>query len=90
MSRRDTLAIISQQSLSQEPVHRTRLTKSRAISASLVKRAEVAGCKAIVFTVDVPVLGRRERDVRNQFKLPDDISEVSFVKNPGLRLSRKI
>jgi 4-hydroxymandelate oxidase len=42
-----------------------------------VKRAEVAGCKAIVVTVDVPVLGRRERDVRNQFTLPDDFS----VKN---------
>jgi len=53
------------------------LFKDRAISASLVKRAEVAGCKAIVFTVDVPLLGRRERDVRNQFKLPDDLS----VKN---------
>ena len=52
--------------------------KDRAISASLVKRAEVAGCKAIVFTVDVPLLGRRERDVRNRFKLPDDLS----VKNP--------
>jgi isopentenyl diphosphate isomerase/L-lactate dehydrogenase-like FMN-dependent dehydrogenase len=51
--------------------------KDRTISASLVKRAEVAGCKAIVFTVDVPLLGRRERDVRNQFKLPDDLS----VKN---------
>ena len=51
--------------------------KDRAISASLVKRAEVAGCKAIVFTVDLPLLGRRERDVRNQFKLPDDFS----VKN---------
>jgi (S)-2-hydroxy-acid oxidase len=43
----------------------------------LVKRAEVAGCKAIVFTVDEPLLGRRERDVRNRFKLPDDLS----VKN---------
>ncbi len=51
--------------------------KDRATSASLVKRAEVAGCKAIVFTVDVPLLGRRERDVRNQFKLPNDLS----VKN---------
>ena len=47
--------------------------KDRAISASLVKRAEVAGCKAIVFTVDAPLRGRRERDVRNQFKLPDDL-----------------
>jgi 4-hydroxymandelate oxidase len=51
--------------------------KDRAISTSLVNRAEVAGCKAIVITVDVPLLGRRERDLRNQFKMPDDIS----VKN---------
>jgi 4-hydroxymandelate oxidase len=58
--------------------------KDRAISASLVKRAEVAGCKAIVFTVDVPLLGRRERDVRNQFKLPDDLSVKNLLPE-GLR-----
>jgi isopentenyl diphosphate isomerase/L-lactate dehydrogenase-like FMN-dependent dehydrogenase len=51
--------------------------KDRAISASSVKRAEVAGCKATVFTVDVPLLGRRERDVRNQFKLPADHSGLA-------------
>ena len=55
------------------------LFKDRAISASLVKRAEVAGCKAIVFTVDVPLLGRRERDVRNQLNLPDDLSVKSLL-----------
>jgi 4-hydroxymandelate oxidase len=48
--------------------------KDRAISASLVKRAEVAGCKAIVFTVDAQLLGRRERDVRNRFALPEHLS----------------
>jgi 4-hydroxymandelate oxidase len=53
--------------------------KDRAISASLVKRAEVAGCRAIVFTVDVPLLGRRERDVRNQFKFLDDISAKNLL-----------
>src|SRR6202023_2052711 len=51
--------------------------KDRAISASLVKRAEVAGCRAVVFTVDAPLRGRRERDIRNQFKVLDDLS----VKN---------
>jgi 4-hydroxymandelate oxidase len=60
--------------------------KDRAMSASLVKRAEVAGCKAIVFTVDVPLLGRRERDVRNQFKLPDDHS-VKNLLPAGLQAS---
>jgi 4-hydroxymandelate oxidase len=48
--------------------------KDRAISATLVKRAEASGCKAIVLTVDAPLLGRRERDVRNRFKIPNDFS----------------
>ncbi|MET8528024.1 alpha-hydroxy acid oxidase [Micromonospora sp. NPDC005172] len=33
----------------------------------VVKRAESAGCQAIVVTVDSPVFGRRERDLRNGF-----------------------
>lgn len=48
--------------------------KDREISASLVQRAEAAGCKAVVLTVDVPVLGKRERDVRNRFTLPEHLS----------------
>jgi isopentenyl diphosphate isomerase/L-lactate dehydrogenase-like FMN-dependent dehydrogenase len=51
--------------------------KDRGISASLVKRAEAAGCKAIVLTVDVPILGKRERGMRNPFTLPEHLS----VKN---------
>ncbi|MBF9133206.1 alpha-hydroxy-acid oxidizing protein [Plantactinospora sp. S1510] len=34
---------------------------------SVVKRAEAAGCRALVVTVDSPVFGRRERDLRNGF-----------------------
>jgi 4-hydroxymandelate oxidase len=48
--------------------------KDRAITASLVQRAETAGCKALVLTVDVPVPGKRERDVRNRFTLPEHLS----------------
>ncbi|MED6124295.1 Peroxisomal (S)-2-hydroxy-acid oxidase glo5 [Stylosanthes scabra] len=36
----------------------------------LVKRAEKAGFKAIVLTVDRPVLGRKEGDIKNRFRLP--------------------
>jgi len=39
-------------------------------SRSLVQRAEAAGYRAIVLTVDLPVLGRRERDVRLGFEMP--------------------
>ncbi len=33
----------------------------------LVKRAEAAGYRAIVLTVDLPVMSKRERDIRNDF-----------------------
>ncbi|MGC5032789.1 alpha-hydroxy acid oxidase [Micromonospora sp. DT229] len=36
-------------------------------TASVVRRAEAAGCTALVVTVDSPVFGRRERDLRHRF-----------------------
>jgi 4-hydroxymandelate oxidase len=39
-------------------------------SRTLVERAEAAGYRALMLTVDLPVLGRRERDVRSGFQLP--------------------
>ncbi len=44
--------------------------KDRAATEALVHRVEAAGVKAIVVTVDAPLLGRRERDVKNRFALP--------------------
>jgi 4-hydroxymandelate oxidase len=41
-----------------------------AYSRSLVERAEAAGFSALVLTVDLPVLGRRERDVRTGVEMP--------------------
>lgn len=40
------------------------------VAARLVRRAEVAGYRAIVLTVDLPVLGNRERDRRNHVTIP--------------------
>ncbi len=51
--------------------------KDREATAGLIHRAEAAGCKALVVTVDAPLWGRRERDVRNRFQLPEGLS----VKN---------
>jgi 4-hydroxymandelate oxidase len=45
----------------------------RGLTKALVERAEASGMKAVVVTVDAPVLGRRERDLRNRFHLPDGI-----------------
>uniref|UniRef100_A0A453B3A0 (S)-2-hydroxy-acid oxidase n=2 Tax=Aegilops tauschii subsp. strangulata TaxID=200361 RepID=A0A453B3A0_AEGTS len=44
--------------------------KNRDISATLVRRAESHGFKAIVLTVDTPMLGRREADIRNKMVAP--------------------
>ena len=44
--------------------------RDRKASEGLIRRAEAAGCEALVLTVDAPRLGRRERDVRNRFHLP--------------------
>lgn len=45
----------------------------RGLTKALVERAEACGMKAVVLTVDAPVLGRRERDLRNRFHLPSGV-----------------
>ncbi|XP_050380158.1 peroxisomal (S)-2-hydroxyacid oxidase GLO4 [Argentina anserina] len=44
--------------------------RRRDISAQMVQRAEKNGYKAIVLTVDVPRLGRREADIKNKMVAP--------------------
>ncbi len=44
--------------------------RDREASAGLLRRAQAAGFRAVVWTVDVPVLGRRHRDTRSGFVLP--------------------
>jgi L-lactate dehydrogenase (cytochrome) len=44
--------------------------KSEEVVQSLVTRAKAAGYEALVVTVDVPVVGKRERDLRNGMSLP--------------------
>lgn len=53
--------------------------KERSITRELVSRAEKAGYKAIVVTVDSPVLGKRFRDVRNNFQLPAELKMGNFA-----------
>ena len=53
-----------------------------------MQRAKAAGCKNLVFTVDLPVLGERYRDVRNGLSGGTDfIGSVKrawdFIKHPG-------
>jgi 4-hydroxymandelate oxidase len=52
--------------------------KDRAMTQELIARAEGCGYRALVLTVDTPLLGRRYRDVRNGFVLPEGISMKNF------------
>jgi 4-hydroxymandelate oxidase len=52
----------------------------RADTERLVGRAHRAGYRAIVLTVDAPILGRRERDERNRFEVP-----AGFTAHPATR-----
>ncbi|MFD3622700.1 alpha-hydroxy acid oxidase [Streptomyces sp. NPDC058676] len=53
--------------------------RDRALSFDLVRRAEEAGCAAVMLTVDVPWMGRRLRDMRNGFALPDDVVAANLT-----------
>jgi 4-hydroxymandelate oxidase len=53
--------------------------KDRGITRALVERAESAGYDALVLTVDTPYLGRRLRDVRNGFALPEGLALANLV-----------
>lgn len=48
--------------------------EDRAMTTEVVERAADAGCRALVVTCDVAVHGRREREFRHEFALPEDCS----------------
>jgi 4-hydroxymandelate oxidase len=47
--------------------------RDRGVTKALLERARAVGYQAIVLTVDAPLLGRRERDVRQGFHLPSGL-----------------
>jgi 4-hydroxymandelate oxidase len=51
----------------------------RGVTERLVKRAEDSGFEALCFTVDVPRLGRRERDYRHPLVFPSDVIPINFI-----------
>ncbi|KAI4786494.1 L-lactate dehydrogenase [Aureobasidium sp. EXF-8845] len=58
------------------------LFEERDHSVKLLKRAKAAGYKAVFLTVDTPMLGRRNLEIRNQFKLPAHLKIPNF-ENQG-------
>lgn len=52
--------------------------KNRGLTQELIQRAEKANYKAILITVGAPITGKRDRDVRNQFVLPSNLTTGNF------------
>jgi 4-hydroxymandelate oxidase len=56
------------------------MPRRREVSAILVERAEAAGYSAVLLTVDLPRSGRRERDIRNVFSLPEGVRYANLAE----------
>jgi 4-hydroxymandelate oxidase len=57
--------------------------RDRGFTRELVRRAEAAGCRALMFTVDTPVLGARDRETRRQLELPPGLEAVNLRGLPA-------
>ncbi|AKC86219.1 alpha-hydroxy acid oxidase [Pseudoxanthomonas suwonensis] len=58
------------------------LQPDRDFTAALVARAEAAGCRALVLTVDAPVNGVRNREQRAGFALPPGVEAANLRGMP--------
>ncbi|XP_019872931.1 2-Hydroxyacid oxidase 1 [Aethina tumida] len=61
--------------------------KDREVTRGLVERAEKAGFKALVLTVDAPMFGVRLADIRNKFTLPPHLKMANFVGNKSTKIN---
>ena len=75
-----TLEDVAEASGSNPTVLQLYLFEEREHSRKLIARAKKAGYKAVLLTVDTPMLGRRNLEIRNQFKLPAHLSIANFAE----------
>jgi L-lactate dehydrogenase (cytochrome) len=65
--------------------------KNRDLTLALIERARQVGFAALCVTVDVPAIGKRERDLRSGFSMPPKWSLQSashFARHPGWLVSQ--
>jgi isopentenyl diphosphate isomerase/L-lactate dehydrogenase-like FMN-dependent dehydrogenase len=59
----------------------------RSVTLELIEEACASGFSALVLTVDVPYIGRRERDIRVDFKVPEGITPTGDLFSGGFETS---
>jgi len=53
--------------------------KDRGFSKDILQRAQAAGCKTLVLTVDLQVLGQRHRDIKNGMTVPPEFRLANII-----------
>lgn len=76
-----TLEEVAEASKDNPNVLQLYLFEDRDHSIKLINRAKKAGFKAVFLTVDTPFLGRRNLELRNQFKLPPHFKVANFAQD---------
>lgn len=76
-----TLEEVADVSGGQPRVLQLYLFEEREHSRKMLRRAKKAGYKAVFLTVDTPMLGRRNMEIRNQFKLPKVYKVANFEED---------
>ncbi|GAB1868969.1 Hydroxyacid oxidase 1 [Camponotus japonicus] len=61
--------------------------KDRNVTLNLIRRAERAGFKALVFTIDAPFFGDRRPDIKNKFALPSHLRFANFEGELSQRIN---
>ncbi|XP_019887757.1 peroxisomal (S)-2-hydroxy-acid oxidase GLO1 isoform X1 [Ooceraea biroi] len=59
----------------------------RNLTVNLIRRAERAGFKALVLTIDAPLFGDRRADLRNKFALPGHLRFANFEGDLSQRIN---
>lgn len=75
-----TLEDVAKENGSNPYVLQLYLFEERNHTIKMLRRAKAAGYKAVFLTVDTPMLGRRNLDLRNNFKLPKPYRIANFTQ----------
>lgn len=62
------------------------LMRDRDFIAQLIERARVAGCSALVLTLDLPMIGQRHKDLKNGLSAPPKLTAstlANMMTKPG-------
>lgn len=61
------------------------LFEEKEHSVKMIRRARDAGYKAVALTVDTPLLGRRNLEIRNDFHLPSHLKVANFAEDGEMK-----